>query len=314
MGVRTVVQSAANAINATDYQTVQAHLGSAPTNGNLLIAIATLYDGNGAPSPSTGWGVVTAATSHVSGAVCYVALYYKYAGAGESTTQTPEANARQLWGLSMWEISGVTGTWATDFKAANLNANAGGTYNSGSGTTGTISGFNTNSANELVLASLQAWNGATEPTAITETGISPTCSNLTNASPNYAGVFGTYAAAYTSTFGEIATNATAISGTFTTSQTCFDIQYGIVELTSAASSSTETGTAALALSGVAFSSTVVGKESATAALALAGVRFAGTAYRKESATVSLALNGVTIAAFASDLSAVPKLRQFHVFG
>lgn len=70
----------------------------------------------------------------------------------------------------------------------------------------------------------------------------------------------------------------------------------------------------MALSGVSFSLSAARVESLAGSFVLRGVSFNAAAHRVETANVTMSLNGVTIAAFATDLTAVQKLRQFQTFG
>lgn len=70
----------------------------------------------------------------------------------------------------------------------------------------------------------------------------------------------------------------------------------------------------MALSGVAFSISGTREETAGVTLKLSPISFVIHGTREETATVALALGGIAISAFAQDLNAVSKLRQFHTFG
>jgi hypothetical protein len=93
-------------------------MASAPTNGNLLVAVVSFYQGASGPVADTGWTEVVNDKTGVSGTNNGVWFGYKYAGAGESTTQTPVTGGSV--GVNcvtqIWEIDGVAGTWASDYR------------------------------------------------------------------------------------------------------------------------------------------------------------------------------------------------------
>lgn len=151
---REIIQVQANTANGTDGTTTQVHFATAPTNGNLLVAVAMLYAPNGAPNASSGWAIHSQSSGSTG---MYVAVFYKYAGASESTTQQPEASGRDYWGLTMWEISGVSGTIGTDLIAAHISEGAQTYPSSGPYTT---SSFNTGSDDELILGGFVGNSGA----------------------------------------------------------------------------------------------------------------------------------------------------------
>lgn len=93
----TVIQSAVDASNTTGSIT----LGSAPANGNLLVAMSSGSNYNGAAS---GWTVV----GSNGGGSDNLYIYTKTAGASESTTQTPCSNVAG--GLILWELHGQSST------------------------------------------------------------------------------------------------------------------------------------------------------------------------------------------------------------
>ena len=92
----TIVQTATPVCGAA-VQSVT--FGMAPTNGNLLIALAASNSGRAA---NTGW---TKADIQDSGGTDFGLLYWKIAGAGESTTQTPFASA-DIGAIVCYEING----------------------------------------------------------------------------------------------------------------------------------------------------------------------------------------------------------------
>lgn len=225
MGV-ALVQTASSTFGVAGSGTCAATFAAPPTNGNLLVAICMLYDANGAPSATAGWTLRDSV--HSVAGVCYAALFSKYAGAGESATQNPDGNGRQIWSCSIYEVSGVSGVWATDFVADHLNALAGGTAAGGT-TTGTVTGFNTTDPNSLVLGSFSCWGG-TASAPINDSGVTPAVTDQTTATGANAGVFGTFSTVNTASFGAISASGTAIGGTFTVANSSFALQYGIVEL------------------------------------------------------------------------------------
>ena len=79
-------------------------LSTAPVNGNLLIAMSW-----NVPSPSVGSGW-TQLLQNGSG-TDYGTIYYKVAGASESTTQNPLTANETPGCMVMWEINGQNATW-----------------------------------------------------------------------------------------------------------------------------------------------------------------------------------------------------------
>ena len=113
-------------------------LSEAPLDGSLLLALYGWISAAGAPGTGTGY---TQFGANNNGTYA-VAGYYKYAGASESATQTP-ANSAICWCGILYEITGVTGTWADDFIAAHTGL--------GVATGGNITSWSTAYNNELVL-------------------------------------------------------------------------------------------------------------------------------------------------------------------
>jgi hypothetical protein len=72
-------------------------LGSPPTNGNLLIAVA--FSGV-TPGPASGW---TSLTGDIGSADLNMQVYYRIAGTSESATQTPVSS--NVTALGMYEIA-----------------------------------------------------------------------------------------------------------------------------------------------------------------------------------------------------------------
>lgn len=77
-------------------------LGVAPTNGNLLVAIAK--------SSSAAVGAGWTSESLNSGGLDFNQVFTKVAGAGESTTQSPLGGGTTANAISMWELNGQSGT------------------------------------------------------------------------------------------------------------------------------------------------------------------------------------------------------------
>jgi hypothetical protein len=104
---------------------------------------------------STGWTLINNTDGSAQDGTCCA---YKLCGVGESTSQVPFGASSQ--GMcACWEVSGLTGVWATDFQSTHNNfdltmANA---YITGS--------YNTVSPNTMVLT-LHAGTIATGSTAV----------------------------------------------------------------------------------------------------------------------------------------------------
>lgn len=148
-----VVQSTVGV--STGASAPSAIFGSAPTNGNLLIAIGFTFATN--PTANTGWTMLMGfGQTSLPGANGYQTIFYKYAGSSESTTQAPDsASTVSGWACSLWEISGVTGIISEDFAEAYSTKIA--TYPS---TSGTVPSFSNVITNELILMGAAGNQGA----------------------------------------------------------------------------------------------------------------------------------------------------------
>lgn len=263
-----------------------ATLLKAPTSGNLLIAICDFIDTGGAPSADTGW---TLDTSHDNGTF-YSAVYYKYAGAGESTSQTPDGTSRTNWNCVIQEISGVGGVWANDHVATTLFTSADNT-----GKTFTPSTVTTSNANELIVgACVGSSSGAPDIAFNVSGGVVPNCGHATSGSGAIQAAQGFHQLCPTSSTGVTPSfSSGGVNGAWFIG--------AIVELKAGSGASTETADVAMVLSGVSFSAGSAREETSTAALTLAGVRFAAIDADAHSAAVTLALSGVAIRAGVHDL-------------
>ena len=191
--------------------------GSAPNNGNLLLAFVWQYPNT--PTANTGW---TSVAEYDNGA-SHFSVLYKYAGASESATQTPISTVQTHVAITMFEVSGVSGTWATDFIAV------GGNVTSGSVLTSDSFSFTTSHANELILS---GWCGNTGGTTTGSGTIS--ASAVTS---QYSVVGGPDSFAMCAMAGELfeATSGTAVTDNWTYTQGQV-ISKGYVQLQSAAAS------------------------------------------------------------------------------
>jgi hypothetical protein len=87
-------------------------MDNAPLEGDWLFALHN-YNGN---SAATGWtSFHNAASESFTSAdgTTHPGMYYKHAGAGESTTQTPTSGVTKR-GFSIIEVSGLADTWIAD--------------------------------------------------------------------------------------------------------------------------------------------------------------------------------------------------------
>lgn len=148
----SLVQTAFSAIS------VSATFPVAPTNGNLLIAMIKHW-ANG-PTPMAGWTQILNANGATGDGV---AAYYKYAGAGEPTTQQPASIAGSGNCTAIWELTGVTGVFATDVVGSTSEVDQ-----AAGASAYTNTSFNTAVANDLVLGLI----GASATTAVTEANLS----------------------------------------------------------------------------------------------------------------------------------------------
>lgn len=116
-GQRSIVQQQCSSYNAgqTTAGFTTCIMPKAPTQGNLLVAVMQWNHANGTPGAGAGWTLAAFDAVGTNPFNVQAALFYKYAGAGESTSQTP-GNAGLTYGsTNIWEIQGVTGVWTADF-------------------------------------------------------------------------------------------------------------------------------------------------------------------------------------------------------
>ena len=143
MGHLTIKQTNVSVIpNGTTSSVPTTTLSTAPVNGNLLYAILNTYPTT--MTAATGW---TQDVAYDNGG-SHCAAFYKYAGASESTTQSPITNTEQIWEMVMFEVAGVSGTWATDHIATS------GSVTSGSLVSGGTNSYSTTNNNELMLTGI----------------------------------------------------------------------------------------------------------------------------------------------------------------
>ena len=297
-----VVQSA---INVVPSGASSVTLGAAPTNGNLLICIGDLYAGNGAPIMGTGW---TQLVWDTTGAGSYGGSFiaYKYAGAGESATQSPDTRGRNGLTIAMWEISGVSGTWASDFQ--DQHHNQGLTPSPGLTTTS----WNTAAANQLVLGAILGnvdWFGSNQA--------NPTMTN--NGQTNAPGsTFNNSTAGNEKSCGagfwrSVAGSGTAVQDTATFNQNQKGASYGYVSL-NAGGGAGETGTAAMAFAGISFAAagSIFFTASGPAVMSFAGIAFTGVGAASLAGVGGMAFHGISMNGAGLELGPPPGtgLRQF----
>lgn len=93
---------------------------SAPTQGNLLVAAAMAMSTTVITMTSTGWTALTSATGGTGGSTRAVRMFYKVAGAGESSIVTM-ASGNAAWAIVIGEYSGLA---ATPLNVENAQVNA----------------------------------------------------------------------------------------------------------------------------------------------------------------------------------------------
>ena len=191
---------------------------STPTSGNLLVAIGLVYSANGAPSANAGWTLATYTPTAANN--WYIGVLYKYAGASESQNPVIISGSYLYWGLSAWEVSGVSGTWSTDFVAAHLNPG----WYSGSSSPQTTTSFNTSDNNELVLGCVAQNNGLFNGGASFSTTYGTTDGVAYN--PGY------WTAACMGFHNAVASSGTAVSASIAGEGAGGSYGYGFVELAS----------------------------------------------------------------------------------
>jgi hypothetical protein len=213
-----VVQKAVNAHNVTDGSAATLHLTSTPTAGNLLVFSALLFDGNGAPSTPTG---LTQDTS-IDNGVYYQVLLYRYVLAGDGKDWQIDNNTRGFWSGAVWELSGVRGIWAQDHVATHVGL--AGAFPSSSGS---ITGFNTAAANELLLG---FWGGNCGSGGMAST---ITQSPIATDDGQFNGTDGALCYAHANHVSLVPALATAVTASVAITQSA-DISYVYVEMASSA--------------------------------------------------------------------------------
>ena len=124
-----VVQGDANAYGGTGEQTPTVVWETAPTTGNLLLAIITTYNDFGpTPDPINGWAFAVQVTS--TGGYLDQGVYFKYAGESEPTSQAIDNSTYGEWSISCWEIGGITGKFWKDIQAIHVGVPLGGSTES----------------------------------------------------------------------------------------------------------------------------------------------------------------------------------------
>lgn len=206
-----VVQSAAAAnqgVPGTPVNTT-ASFSLTPTNGNLLIAVLLCNDLNttaAVPAANTGWTL--SSTSNATGTFSekeYVAIYYRYAGVSEPTTQTPNSSQFGWWSLAMWEVSGVSGTFANDHATDQKGPNV----PPFSAVSCVTTGFATSNANALTLGALWGYAGGS-----TNTGVTMSVSGQTNDVNTSPGASKFVVASWHQPFGVSGSSVPAYTGTY----------------------------------------------------------------------------------------------------
>ena len=279
MSTPTVIQSAAVSRNATNSVVT---LGSAPTNGNLLIAHVTdniLYLNTGAYWSQAG---STFTSGSASGAVLY-----HYVGPGESATLPAAewsggaAYADNQTAVHVWEINGAGSSIGAALDKIQFDA-----YGT-SATSGSTTSVTTGAANERGLVSMSAtvFPGSSPYPTIT----SPWIGN------SYAQ---TYFSAIRGADEAFASSGASVQASFTMSGTSSLPPISIVTLLKPGGHSTETSTAALAFGGISFTVAVADSHGIGGHMAFAGIAIAGAA-NNHSLGGQMAFAGISISASVS---------------
>src|SRR6266568_8345782 len=117
----TVVQSASNATSSGPGAIT---ITSAPTQNNVLLAWV-LVAATAIPTAASGWTAVGSGAGGGTGqGVRASRWFWKVAGSGESTSQTPAATQSVAWAASIIEYSGVDTTTPVDVDSVQIVAGA----------------------------------------------------------------------------------------------------------------------------------------------------------------------------------------------
>lgn len=134
-------------------------LASTPTVGNLLIAFLCV-NATSLVVDTTKWTEFGRSTSTTDQSNSLVIAVYRYVQSGDTTTlPSIISSGSSFKGLTVAEISGVTGTWATDALAVIH----GDQTISGSITAVPFAGLHTINSGSLVLMGFAQYNGSTDP-------------------------------------------------------------------------------------------------------------------------------------------------------
>ena len=109
----SVVQTKANGQpNGTDPWVPTATLASTPAQGNLLYAVVFLRTGGTAPAAASGWTLDQSNSYPYVPPAAYIASYWKYAGASEPTTVTPNTSSGSAASIIVWEVTGAPSSFS----------------------------------------------------------------------------------------------------------------------------------------------------------------------------------------------------------
>lgn len=271
-----------------------ATFSAAPSNGNLLVAFVSWYIGNAVLTAGSGWTQLYTDATGTSGTMNRAAVFYKYAGASESATQTPSTTSTNAGCIEIFEISGVAGVWATDFqeewhglaKVASPSV--------------TTTAHNTAAANQLVLGMTCGeinWTSGSQTAAPTNSAGGQTDVdgqfNDTGTTSHQASI------AYSKAVATSGTNV-QVTTTFHGNQEAATFQF--VSLNSGATA--ETGTAVLAFAGIAIVGSAASQDSGSGEMDFAGIAIVASGIAEHVGTGELDFLGISMLAYGADLGVV----------
>lgn len=250
-------------------------LTSTPTAGNLLIVMLGCNIADASITINTSKWTLVPSSKFTSGNTCGMMLYRYVQGGDTSTLPALWTAGSTYWAYTVWEVSGVSGTFSND--TGNLSMTGHGT---GGGTVTSLSPTNMSvAASSIILGGGAMYNGNADPTL----SGSWTQDEVGHNNANYGSVVGGH---------DTGNTTESLTVTFTTNSA--PAYAAMLEIKVPAS--TETGTATLAFGSLAFSGIGSAFNAATGGLAFGPLSFIASGAAIVTGTSALAFGPLSFAA------------------
>lgn len=258
-------------------------MGGAPIAGDLLIAVFG-WGNAGNPQPvinTTDWTQFDA--NSVGGNPTIIGLR-KYVSGDARALAALCTSGTAYWSACVIEISGVTGTFGSDFKSDTTNETS-----SGNLTTGSVT---TDKANALAIIVATEYNGSTFISM--DSGFDIQAQKPDN------GIYGNSVAGVK----YIASSGTTFSSTIT-----YDSgnARSYMQMLFEPGSTTETGTGAMAFGGIAMNAAGSDTHAGAGLLSFGGLKMNGAAVDEHAATIGMAFGGLKIVSAGTGVQHPPIL-------